>query len=182
MTTELQKLIDHAREVAVRENCILYDLELVGAGQGRVLRIYIDKDGAEGVSIDDCSRVSRGLDLILDIEDLVPGGAYSLEVSSPGLERQLKEKWHFEKVIGEKVLVHLKEALGEFLDDVEPGQEKRKKLSGLLRQVTDEAVVIQLIENKDETFAIPLEKLQKAKLVFNEEKNFSKKKPKGREG
>jgi ribosome maturation factor RimP len=182
MSVELQKLMDHVRDVAARENCLLYDLELVGVGRGRTLRVFIDKEGAEGVSIDDCSRVSRGLDLVLDVEDLVPGGSYHLEVSSPGLERQLRQPWHFEKVLGQTVLVHLSQGLGEFLSDVGPGFEKRKKLSGLLRQVSEQNIEVQLIEKQDQSFVIPFDKIQKARLVFNEEKNFGNKKPKGKEG
>src|SRR5262245_53641529 len=68
-----------AEEVAVREGCRLYDMEL----RDRTLRAFIDRTPG-GVSVDDCANVSRGLNLRLDVEDAIPGGRYELEVSSPG--------------------------------------------------------------------------------------------------
>ncbi len=65
--------------------------------------MFIDKAG--GVSIEDCANVSRGLNLRLDVEDVIPGGQYELEVSSPGLDRKLTQGWHFEKAVGKTVQV-----------------------------------------------------------------------------
>lgn len=98
---QLEQIRQYAEEVALREGCLLYDLEF-HEGPGRVLRVYIDKDSG-GVGIDDCANVSRGLNLRLDVEDVIPGGAYELEVSSPGLDRKLTQPWHFEKAIGKTV-------------------------------------------------------------------------------
>lgn len=182
MTIEMDKLKDHLRDLVSRENCLLYDVEWVGQGGGRTLRVFIDKEGSEGVSIDDCSRVSRGLDLLLDVEDLVPGGSYHLEVSSPGLERQLKEPWHFERALGETILAQLTSPLGELCQDVPDGQKKRKKVSGVLRKVGETSIDIQLVEFADVVCTIKYESLQKARLVFSQEKNFGKKKVKRKEG
>jgi ribosome maturation factor RimP len=66
--------------------------------------VYVDKDTG-AVSVDDCANISRGLNLLLDVEDLIPGGMYHLEVSSPGLERKLTEKWHFEKALQKRIRV-----------------------------------------------------------------------------
>lgn len=178
MTEEFKKLKEHAERIAVRENCYLYDLEISGAGRGRTLRVFIDKEGAEGVSIDDCSKVSRGLDLVLDVEDLIPGGAYQLEVSSPGLDRHLSENWHYQKVIGQSVSLQLNKGLGV----IEPGlgnkDEKRKKIVGELVGADDSAIEIKWEDCNLPSVKIPYEFIHKAKVVFSHEQNFNKKKSK----
>ena len=98
---QLEQLRKFAEEIAVREGCLLYDLEFHD-GPARSLRVYIDK-AQGGVSIDDCANVSRGLNLRLDVEDAIPGGHYDLEVSSPGMDRKLTQLWHFTNAIGQKV-------------------------------------------------------------------------------
>jgi len=101
--SQLEQIRKFAEEVAVREGCLLYDLEY-REGPGRSLRVFIDKDPG-GVSVNDCANVSRGLNLRLDVEDIIPGGAYELEVSSPGLDRKLTQPWHFDKAVGKTVQV-----------------------------------------------------------------------------
>ncbi|MCF0146541.1 MAG: ribosome maturation factor RimP [Eubacterium sp.] len=81
----------------------LYDLEFVKEAGTWYLRAYIDKEG--GITVDDCETVSRAFEKELDEEDLIEE-AYILEVSSPGLGRQLKKQRHFEKAVGEVVEVH----------------------------------------------------------------------------
>ena len=184
MTEEYKKLMEHVEEVAKRENCFLYDIEMPGSGPGRALRVFIDKEGEEGVSIDDCSRVSQGLNLVLDVEDLVPGGAYNLEVSSPGLERKLTQAWHFEKAVGQTVNLQLNRGLGEFVKARTAKDEKRKKITAIIKQAGETEVSVSLgdTESEDEVFAIPLQYIHKAKIVYAFENNFSSKKPKGRKG
>lgn len=78
------------------------DLEFRGSGgKARMLRICIDKPG--GVTHDDCANVSREVGTILDVEDAVPGGSYTLEVSSPGLDRRLSRAADFERFTGSRV-------------------------------------------------------------------------------
>lgn len=85
-------------------NFELYDLEYVKEGSNWYLRAYIDKEG--GIKVDDCELVSRELSDLLDKEDFIPD-AYILEVSSPGLGRQLKKDKHFDRSIGEEVEIKL---------------------------------------------------------------------------
>lgn len=99
--SQLEELRKFAEEVALREGCLLYDLEFHG-GPNRSLRVFIDRDEG-GVSIADCANVSRGLNLRLDVEDIIPDGHYDLEVSSPGLERKLSLLWHFNKAVGQQI-------------------------------------------------------------------------------
>jgi len=82
----------------------LYDLEFVKEGPNWYLRLFIDKD--PGVTIDDCELVSRGAEKALDENDPIPQ-AYILEVSSPGVDRQLKKAKHFERYAGRRVDIRL---------------------------------------------------------------------------
>jgi ribosome maturation factor RimP len=97
--------LDKAREIAGRvaesSGLILWDIELKGSGATRTLRIYIDKP--EGVTHEDCSAYSREVATIFDVEDAVPGSAYLLEISSPGLDRKLFKPEHFEQFAGSLV-------------------------------------------------------------------------------
>lgn len=104
-----------ASEVCERESVQLYDWELTGVGGSRILRVYIDRAGAS-IGIEDCSNVSKGLNLLLDVEDLIPGGSYHLEVSSPGLERVLKRRAHFQAAIGKRVYIKTFSPLCDWLD------------------------------------------------------------------
>lgn len=139
-----------AEEVSNREGCYLYDIEFVGGQTGRVLRVTIDKAGEGGVSIDDCSNVSRGLNLLLDVEDVIPGGAYSLEVSSPGLERALKEPRHYVMAVGRQVLVRTFQPLLQFNPEI-PELGKAKQVQGqLLAVVADESVNPSVVSHANE--------------------------------
>lgn len=91
----------------------LYDVEYVKEGGNWYLRAYIDKEG--GITVDDCELVSRALSDMLDKNDFIPD-AYILEVSSPGLGRQLKKDKHFAKSIGEQVEVKLFKAINKIKD------------------------------------------------------------------
>ena len=86
-----------AAPVVEQEGCSLWDVEYVREAGTWYLRLYIDKDG--GVSIDDCERISRTLDPILDEADPIPD-AYVFEVSSAGVERELKRGRDFERYMG----------------------------------------------------------------------------------
>lgn len=97
-------LIPIAERLGVR----IYDVEYVKEGQDYYLRAYIDKDG--GVTIEDCEAVSRALSDVIDQDDYIED-AYILEVSSPGLGRQLKKDRHFENSMGLEVDVKLYEAI-----------------------------------------------------------------------
>ncbi len=134
--TTVRKL---AEDVSAREGCYLYDLELVGLGNGRVLRVTIDKDG--GVSVDDCTNVSRGMNDVLDVEDIVPGGQYSLEVSSPGLERVLKEPRHYERAIGKDISLKTFAPLLQFNEHVQE-LGKAKSFQGKLLAFDDKGLKV----------------------------------------
>lgn len=156
----MEKIEKIAAEISQREGCELYDIEMIGAGNGRVLRVFIDKES--GVGIEDCSNVSKGLNLLLDVEDIVPGGMYNLEVSSPGLDRHLRTLRHFEKAVGKKIFVQLDQSLGSF-----GAQDKSitsmKKFENILDGVEDEQLAFTI---RDEQVKVPLSAITKAKVVF----------------
>ena len=97
--------LDHIREIAERVAASmgleLVEVDLRGGGKARMLRITLDKPG--GVTHEDCANVSRDVSTILDVEDAVPGGAYTLEVSSPGLDRKLSKPSDFERFQGSRM-------------------------------------------------------------------------------
>ena len=93
-----------AKPIVEERGCILWDVEYVKEGGQWFLRVYIDK--AEGVSIDDCEAVSRAIDPVLDEKDPI-AESYTFEVSSAGLDRQLKKPEHFAQFIGEEAEVRL---------------------------------------------------------------------------
>ena len=87
---------------------VLWELEFAPGRGNALLRLYIDS--ADGITVDDCERVSRAVSEVLDAEDPVPGH-YTLEVSSPGLDRPLRTPAHFAAYVGEAVFVELAQAI-----------------------------------------------------------------------
>ena len=152
-----------ANDVCVRENCELYDLEILGAGNARIVRVYIDKaDGSIG--IEDCTNVSRGMNLILDVEDIIPGGAYNLEVSTPGLDRRLKRPEHFKKVVGKKISIQLTKNLGS-LGAQKTSIQPTKKFEEVLKNFVQESEHLEF-EIQGELVKVPLNAVEKSKVVF----------------
>jgi ribosome maturation factor RimP len=107
---ELEKIRAAAERVAGSEGVEVVDVEWK-IGRQRFLRVYIDKP--EGVSHDDCERVSHQLSVLLDVEDLVSGGSYILEISSPGLDRKLTRPAEFERFAGRLARLWLNEPVEE---------------------------------------------------------------------
>ena len=98
-----------AERVATPKGIEIVDVEMRGHGNQRLLRIYIDKP--EGVSHGDCEFVSKNVGTILDVADVVPSGSYTLQVSSPGLERPLKRPRDFARFLGRLAKVVLREPI-----------------------------------------------------------------------
>ena len=104
MSKITDKVTELARPVVEEEGCSLWDVEYVREAGSWFLRVFIDKDG--GVGIDDCERISRRLDTILDEADPIPD-SYVFEVGSAGAERELKRPGDFEQFMGSEVEVRL---------------------------------------------------------------------------
>lgn len=135
------------------EGLELLDLEFQKEHGGWVLRLFIDKPGAL-VGIDECSLASRAVDKALDVEDVIPH-EYSLEVSSPGLDRPLKKQHHFERVKGKQVRIKT------FAPLFEP---PRKNFLGTLSDVSKDAVTVE-VEGAG-PFTIALKDIARANLEF----------------
>src|SRR5688500_8506170 len=97
------KIEEIAQRVAESEGIELVEVEVKGGGNNRFVRISIDKP--EGVTHADCELMSQQVGTILDVEDVVPGGHYTLEVSSPGLERKLLKPQDFQRFQGKKAKI-----------------------------------------------------------------------------
>ncbi len=123
-------------------------VEFVKGPRGKVLRLVIDKEG--GVSLDDCSRLSRVVSDLLDVHDPVPG-SYNLEVSSPGINRPLIKIEDYERFSGKKVFVRTKEPV-----------EGRRKFKGVLRGVSDGDQIV--IDASGREFYLPIGLIKKARL------------------
>lgn len=126
----------------------LTDLELKLGGRDGLVRVFIDKTG--GIDIEDCEAVSRQVSAILDVEDPLPGH-YTLEVSSPGLDRALTKPAHFQRFMGEDVRVKLRFPL-----------EGRRNFSGALRAADEENIEVEV---DGESHSLPLATIESARLV-----------------
>ena len=107
MAVDLDQVRAIAERVAASLGLEIFDIELRGGGKSRMLRIFIDKPA--GVTHEDCANLSREVSTIIDVEDAMPGGAYVLEVSSPGLDRKLFRPADFERFQGSRVKLTTKD-------------------------------------------------------------------------
>ena len=128
--------------------CSIWGVEFLTQGKHTKLRLYIDRD--VGVTVDDCANVSRHVSDILDVEELI-SGAYTLEVSSPGMDRILFKESQFAGSVGEQVDVRLNFPF-----------EGRRKFIGRLAGVQDSMAVVQIDEDE---YLLPLENIQRARVV-----------------
>ncbi len=154
-----KKILEIAEEICDRESFVLYDVEYLASQ--KIVRIFIDKEG--GVTLDDCAKVSSGVNFLLDVEDPIES-KYNLEVSSPGLERRLSKKWHYEKADGKEVTVVIK-ARTETSKKL-----GAKNIKGILTGVMDTSFKIET-----EQYGVidcPYEDVHKCNLVFDFDYNF----------
>lgn len=166
----MEKVEKIAEEAARSEGCFLYDIEFVGIGKGRTLRVFIDKetvpalDGGEPklVGIDDCSNVSKALNEILDETDAVPGESYNLEVSTPGADRILRKPWHFEKAVGQRIWVRTRGPFENFgVSDKK--WKAAKQIEDVLKAFDGTTLSFHA---KDVDVNVPLSAVEKSKVVF----------------
>jgi ribosome maturation factor RimP len=145
-----EKVMGLANEATAILNVELFDVELKGQRGRMMLRVIIDRD--TGVSIKDCEAVSRQLTALLDIEDPIPG-SYTLEVTSPGLDRPLRTKEEFEKYLGKKVRVTSKKKIAD-----------QAFFVGHIFSVGDDRIVLQL---EKKIVEIPYADITKARLEID---------------
>jgi len=149
---ELEKAILEVLHPIVEENsCELVDIKYLRERGGRVLRIYLDKEG--GVTVDDCANVSRELGVVLDAYDIMPKHSYTLEVSSPGLRRPLNRQSDYERFKGRKVKIKTTDPV----DD-------RRVFSGTLLGMRGEMI---LVEVDGRSYSVPFGSVSKANLEID---------------
>lgn len=145
------KIEEIAQRVAGSEGMEVVEVEVKGGGNNRFVRISIDKP--DGVTHQDCELVSQQVGTILDIEDVVPGGHYTLEVSSPGVERKLSKPADYERFQGKKAKITLREPV-----------EGRRNWDGTLSGFENGEIALETQPGK--IMRIPLEQVHKANLKF----------------
>jgi len=139
------------------EDLELVDLEYFAGGPASVLRIFVDQVG--GITVDQCASLSRKIGDFLDMENLIPH-RFTLEVSSPGLDRPLTTSADFKRKIGKKVKVFLKEDIGE-----------KKELVGIVRNIEEENLILLIESSKSKASEekeenVPLKKVAWAKIML----------------
>ena len=172
---DLEKIRQAAERVARSEGLEVVDVEWK-IGKQRFLRVYIDRvpkpavvisdaagplatgevvhDPFPKISHSDCERVSQQLSVILDVEELVPGPGYILEVSSPGMDRALKKATDFERFRGRLAKITTTEPIGD-----------ARFFEGRLAGLADGKVLMELKGKEARTVELPLEAIRKANLV-----------------
>lgn len=131
-----QKFYDLCQDVVVKENLVLYDLDYNLKSQ--LLRLFIMDGKTDSCVIEDCARVDRALSPFFEEEDWIPE-AIVLEVSSPGLFRQIRTKEHYEMAVGKHIKITLKKN-EEMSADI---KKAKNSLIGVLKDVGDENFTIE---------------------------------------
>ncbi len=148
MATARDKLHDLLAPVVEGLGYELVGIEYLPQGRHSLLRVYIDQE--EGITLDDCEQVSRQISAVMDVEDPLRGH-YSLEISSPGLERPLFVEEHYIRFAGNRAFVRTSFPI-----------DGRRKFEGILKGVDGEDVVVEIGE---ELFRLPLVQIDKAHLI-----------------
>ena len=140
-----------AERAAAREGLEVWNVDVLGAGRSRLVRIFIDKP--DGVTLADCELMSQQVGTVLDVEDIVPDQHYHLEVSSPGVERRLFRPEHFVRFAGHKARVALREPI-----------ENQRRWEGLLAGVEEGMILLEAANGA--TMRFRMEQIEKANLKF----------------
>jgi ribosome maturation factor RimP len=145
-----KKIIEYLKPFLNENNLILFDISFGREKTGRVLRITIDKDD---INVDHCTLVSRFISKKLDEEDIIPYEKYTLEVSTPGLERPLKTIEDFKRFINKNCKIILKEK----------EEDGRKKYTGIIEEINNNIIKI-FVEKENKRFEINFKNIKKANL------------------
>lgn len=147
MDPTLTRVWQLAAPLAEGEGMEIVDIDFrhEGSRGGRVLRLYLDKEG--GPNMDDLSRVSRQLSELLDAQDTIDG-AYILEVSSPGINRPLKKPAHFARFVGKRIRVRTRDLV-----------DGRRSFLGILGQVVEDSVIL---TQEGKRYQIPFSMIEKS--------------------
>jgi ribosome maturation factor RimP len=140
-----------AERAAAREGLEVWNVDVLGAGRSRLVRIFIDKP--DGVTLADCELMSQQVGTVLDVEDVVPDQRYHLEVSSPGVERRLFKPEHFARFAGQKARIALREPF-----------ENQRRWEGILAGVEEGMILLETANGASMRFS--MDQIEKANLKF----------------
>lgn len=143
-----ERIVKLAGPVADEQGVWIVDVEMAGSARKPTVRVFIDKEG--GVTLDDCESFSRAMSALLDVEDVIPF-SYVLEVSSPGLDRPLKDIRDFERSVGRLARVVTRESIAN-----------QTFFVGRIMAVKENTVML-MVNNKEEV-DIPFDRISKARL------------------
>ena len=144
-----QTVMESAEALLAQSEYEVVDVECLGEPRGLTVRIYIDKDG--GVNLEDCARLTRGLESHFEAEEVF-SGRYTLEVSSPGIDRPVRKAGDFARFAGEVIRVVTYERV-----------QGRTKHTGVLKGFDGESNCV-LVEGDSEVVSIPLSAIKKSHL------------------
>jgi len=157
MALKTQQLEDLLEPVVSSMDYEFVGLEYISQGRHSILRIYIDTQ--QGITVDDCAKVSRQLGAVLDVEDPI-ASEYSLEISSPGLKRPLFKIAHYAQFIGEQV---------KFKTNRPQLDNGQRKFKGTICAVEDKHIVFDIEDKKeDKMLTIAFADIESAHLVWKE--------------
>jgi ribosome maturation factor RimP len=147
MDATVTRVWELAAPLVDREGMEIVDIEFryEGTRGGKILRLYLDKEG--GPNVDDLSRVSHQLSELLDTQDVVPG-TYTLEVSSPGINRPLKRPEHFARFVGKRIRVRTRDRI-----------DGRRSFLGTLQEVLENQITL---KQEGAQYQIPFSVIEKS--------------------
>lgn len=150
-SAQLQEMLEPAVKAVGFE---LWGLEYHASGRNALVRVFIDSPN--GVTVDDCAKVSRQIGSVLDVEDPIQG-EYNLEVSSPGLDRPLYTLAQYRQYVGYRIQLRLRFPF-----------EGKRKLSGILGGVEGDELVLVVA---DEEYTLPFESIERAKIAGEQQQD-----------
>lgn len=148
MSSKLEQLHTLLAPVVEALGFECWGIEFISQGRHSLLRVYIDHEN--GILVDDCEKVSRQLSGVLDVEDPITS-EYTLEVSSPGMDRPLFTLEQFARHIGEQVKIRLRSPF-----------DGRRNFQGVLKGVEEQDVIVQV---DDHEYLLPIEQVEKANII-----------------
>jgi len=149
VASKYSQLDELLKPVVESLGCELWGLDYHAQGKQSMLRVYIEK-APDGVLVEDCERVSRQISSVLDVEDPITG-EYTLEVSSPGMDRPLFRLEQYQAYVGEQATIRLRVAF-----------DGRRKFSGILKGIEGDEIVLEV---DNEEYLLPFELIDKANIV-----------------
>ncbi|MFK8139366.1 MAG: ribosome maturation factor RimP [Bdellovibrionales bacterium] len=138
---KLNQIVESACESV---GCKLYDFQFNKGG--RILTVFITKPDSEAIRLEDCEKVSKSLSEMLDDQDVIPGDEYSLDVSSPGVERKLTRAWHFIDAVDSKIQIKLFESLGRIHAGAPKKILRQKSFEAVLKSADEQKIIVDMDE------------------------------------